>query len=108
LTLEDRICQGFVCWLLTKDWGSPVKAAATCRRMTKPSQKAACPVNQAVNQGARMGQDMYKSLEILEAGTGIEPVYTDLQSELITVFIEFFCKLMQFSTTKDQCLSVQL
>ena len=26
-----------------------------------------------------MGQDMYKSLEILEAGTGIEPVYTDLQ-----------------------------
>ena len=55
-----------------------------------------------------MGQDMYKSLEILEAGTGIEPVYTDLQSEFITVFIECFGKLMRFSTTKDQYLSVQL
>ena len=27
-----------------------------------------------------MGQDTYKSMKILEAGTGIEPVYTDLQS----------------------------
>ncbi len=55
-----------------------------------------------------MGQDTYKSLKRLEASTGIEPVYADLQSELITVFIECFCKLMRFSTTKDQYLSVQL
>ena len=27
-----------------------------------------------------MGQDTYKSMKRMEAGTGIEPVYTDLQS----------------------------